>query len=62
MIEVDYNEYKETIAENMRLIIENDKQEKEIERLKQENSFLKQLIPDDKKYSYGIRVGSESNE
>ncbi len=31
----------------------------EIERLKEENNFLKQLIPNEKKYSYGIRVGSD---
>ena len=41
MIEVDYNEYKETIAENMRLIIENDKQDKEIERL---NNIINKTI------------------
>lgn len=28
MIEVDYNEYKETIAENMKLIVENDRLKK----------------------------------
>lgn len=33
----------------------------EIERLKGENNFLKQLIPNDKKYSYGIRMGSDRN-
>lgn len=34
----------------------------EIERLKEENNFLKQLIPNEKKYSYGIRVGSDGSE
>lgn len=33
--------------------------DKENERLKEENEFLKQLIPNEKKYSYGIRMGSE---
>ena len=32
--------------------------EYEVERLEKENNFLKQLIPDDKRYSYGIRMGS----
>ena len=36
--------------------------DKEIERLKEENNFLKQLIPNEKKYSYGIRVGSDESE
>ena len=33
--------------------------DKENERLKEENEFLKQLIPNEKKYSYGIRMGSD---
>ena len=36
MIEVEYNEYKETLEENMRLIPENHKLKKEIERLNKE--------------------------
>lgn len=31
----------------------------ENKRLKEENEFLKQLIPNEKKYSYGIRMGSD---
>ncbi len=42
-----------------KLTNEGNEQLKEIERLKEENNFLKQLIPNDKKYSYGIRVGSD---
>ena len=34
MIEVNYNEYKETIAQNMKLIVENHDLKQEIERLK----------------------------
>lgn len=33
MIEVNYNEYKETIAQNMKLIVENHDLKQEIERL-----------------------------
>lgn len=33
MIEVNYNEYKETIAQNMKLIVENHELRQEIERL-----------------------------
>lgn len=36
MIEVDYNEYKETIEKNMRLIPENHKLKIKIERLNKE--------------------------
>ena len=37
--------------------------QKENERLSVELNFLKQLIPNNKKYSYGIRVsGGEHNE
>lgn len=36
MIEVNYNEYKETIAQNMKLIVENHDLKQEIERLKEE--------------------------
>lgn len=36
-----------------------EKKDKEIEKLKEENNFLKQLIPNEKKYSYGIRMGSD---
>ena len=52
MIEVNYNDYKRILEENMRLIPENHK-------LKEENNLLKQLIPNEKKYSYGIRMGSD---
>lgn len=31
----------------------------ERDRLKEENNLLKQIIGNDKKYSYGIRVGSD---
>ena len=33
MIEVNYNEYKETIAQNMKLIVENHDLKEKIERL-----------------------------
>lgn len=33
MIDVDYNEYKETLAQNMKLIIENHDLKEEVERL-----------------------------
>ena len=36
-----------------------DKALKEIEKLKQENNFLKQIIGNNEKYSYGIRTGSD---
>ena len=45
----------ETFERLFKLLSEKDK---EIERLKKENNFLKQLIPNEKKYSYGIRMGS----
>lgn len=32
MIDVDYNEYKKTIAENMELIVENHKLQKRIDK------------------------------
>jgi len=35
------------------------KLEYEVERLENENNLLKQIIGNDKKYSYGIRVGSD---
>lgn len=47
------------VNEVVKIIEEKDK---EIERLKEENNFLKQLIPNEKKYSYGIRVGSDGSE
>lgn len=59
MIEVNYNDYKRILEENMRLIPENYKLKEEVERLKEENNLLKQLIPNEKKYSYGIRMGSD---
>ena len=59
MIEVDYNDYKIILEENMRLIPENHKLKEEVERLKEENNLLKQLIPNEKNYSYGIRMGSD---
>lgn len=36
MIEVNYNEYKETIAQNMKLVVENHDLKQEIERLNKE--------------------------
>ena len=33
MIEVNYNEYKETIAQNMKLVVENHDLKEKIERL-----------------------------
>ena len=41
MIDVDYNEYKETIEENMKLIQENHKLKEEIERLNAELELYK---------------------
>ncbi len=38
---------------------ENHKLNDEIQYLKNENDFLKQLVQNDKKYSYGIRAGSD---
>ena len=57
MIDVDYNEYKETLAENMKLIVENHRLKEvekehqklngelreEIERLNKENEELKKI-------------------
>ena len=40
MIDVDYNEYKKTIEENMNLITENHKLKEEIERL---NNIMTEL-------------------
>ena len=51
------NATKEQAIEDM--YMDNCKQAKEIEKLKEENVFLKQLIPNEKKYSYGIRMGSD---
>lgn len=34
-------------------------QGKEIEKLREENNLLKQIVNNDKKYSYGIRMGSD---
>ena len=52
---------EELYRENLYFVYEDKckELEKEIEKLKEENEFLKQLIPNDKKYSYGIRMGSE---
>ena len=36
MIDVNYNEYKETIAQNMKLIVENHDLKQEIEKLNKE--------------------------
>ena len=35
------------------------KLEYEVERLENENNLLKQMVGNDKKYSYGIRMGSD---
>ena len=51
MIDVDYNEYKKTIAENMKLIVENNRL-KEVEKehqklngeLREENERLNNII------------------
>lgn len=40
MIEVNYNEYKETIAQNMKLVVENHDLKQEIERL---NNIIREL-------------------
>lgn len=56
---VEYEDLLKNYYEKMEIIEEQDK---EIERLKEENNFLKQLIPNEKKYSYGIRVGSDGSE
>ena len=39
MIEVNYNEYKETIAQNMKLVVENHDLKEKIERL---NNIIKE--------------------
>lgn len=44
MIDVDYNEYKETIAQNMKLIIENHDLKEEVEKLKCEKEQLNNLV------------------
>ena len=41
MIEVNYNEYKETIAQNMKLVVENHDLKEKIERL---NNIIKEAI------------------
>ena len=40
MIEVNYNEYKETIAQNMKLVVENHDLKEKIERL---NNIIKDI-------------------
>ena len=40
MIEVNYNEYKETIAQNMKLVVENHDLKEKIERL---NNIIKEV-------------------
>lgn len=40
MIEVNYNEYKETIAQNMKLIVENHDLKQEIERLNKAIEYI----------------------
>ena len=44
MIDVDYNEYKETIAQNMKLIIENHDLKEEVERLNNNWNKLRNWI------------------
>ena len=43
MIEVNYNEYKETIAQNMKLVVENHDLKEKIERLKKELEIEKDI-------------------
>lgn len=50
---------KEIIDDNKRLREENKILNQEIEKLREENNLLKQIIGNDKKYSYGIRMGSD---
>lgn len=62
MIDVDYNEYKETIAQNMNLIIENHDLKEEVERLKEENYKLQKCLYEeelnvqDQNRELGIRI------
>lgn len=44
MIDVNYNEYKETIAENMKLIVENHKLKQRLEDIEY---FIKQRCEED---------------
>lgn len=48
MIDVDYNEYKETIAQNMKLIIENHDLKEEVERLNNNWNKLRNWIVNNK--------------
>lgn len=51
---------KKEILENNRILKEKNKElKKEIEKLREENNLLKQIIGNDKKYSYGIRMVSD---
>lgn len=60
MIEVNYNEYKETLAENMKLIVENGRLKQEIERL---NNIINEIEKDIKNlYTYGIKNNAEQKD
>lgn len=50
MIEVNYNEYKETIAQNMKLIVENHDLKQEIERLNNIINELEKFINEEYRY------------
>ena len=43
MIEVNYNDYKRILEENMRLIPENHKLKEEVERLTKQNKALNEM-------------------
>ena len=47
MIDVNYNEYKETITQNMKLIVENHDLKEEIERLNNIIKDINKILNDD---------------
>ena len=65
MIEVDYNEYKETIAENMKLIVENDRLKKlyetDKESWKEQMYELQQRIDKAIEYITSVNLDDSDN-
>ena len=64
MIDVNYNEYKETIAQNMKLIVENHDLKEEIERLNNIINKINKLFDADAHcesihYAIGVLLNKE---
>lgn len=60
MIDVDYNEYKKTIAENMKLIVENHKLQERIDKAIEYNNYFEKAVKEelDLKQDYSVIIAS----